>query len=73
MNHQIFKRLLYMRQTDIIELDRNFLPKKKMECELIICYGCFAILGAGTYILSFFAGYHLKDSEDHNTTFYDRG
>ena len=62
-----------MRQTDIIELDRSFLPKKKMGCELIMCYGCLALLGAGTYILSFLAGYHLKDIEDNNQTFFDRG
>ena len=62
-----------MRQTDIIELDHNLLPKRKIGCELITCYGFLALLGAGTYVLSFFAGYHLRVSEDHNTTFFDRG
>ena len=62
-----------MDQNDIIELDQNFLPKKKMGCELIACYGCLALLGLGTYVLSFFAGYHLRDSEDNNQTFFNRG
>jgi len=62
-----------MRQADLTELDHQLMPKKKLSCNVIACYGCVALLGAGTYVLSFFAGYHLRESEDRNTTFFDRG
>ena len=57
-----------------IELNTEFLPKeKRMGCDVLFCYGCLALIGAGTYVLSFLAGYHLKDSEYNNRTFFDRG
>ena len=51
------------------ELNQNLIPKDKMSWDVMTCYCCLAIMGAGTYVLSFFAGYHLKETEDDNTTF----
>ena len=62
-----------MRYDELNQIEYNKLPRNKMSCEVLGCYICLGILGVGTYVISFFGGYHLRETEDNNTTFFDRG
>ena len=55
-----------MRHTDIIQLDRNFLPKDRVRWDIRCCYASLALLLIGSHYLAFVGGFfycHHQGSE----------
>lgn len=59
-----------MRHADIIQLDRNFLPKERVRWDVRCCYLSLSLFMIGSYYLTFVGGFYYCHKQGANCTLF---